>query len=199
MEEKYKTPPYISMKIRFGTMSPILDFSKRLYLSCLKSYRAEIQNFSYLHPNLLSGPILRLNGIYLFWHFVLLKREWKAKEGQEGPWGSERPLILLQECIVPRSSSIRYLLLGRLWFWNVWAWNQIVWSVLYYFHYTFLVLLCCNVISYNSYILFFFCSVIYCFSSYFAYTVLSSYELYCFFSKFTVWFWTVSTYHILLF
>ena len=145
-----------------GSLWPISDFSKGLYLSCLKSYRAEIQNFSYLHPNLLSGPILRLNGIYLFWHFVLLKREWKAKEGQEGPWGSERPLILLQECIVPRSSSIRYLLLGRLWFWNVWAWNQIVWSVLYYFHYTFLVLLCCNVISYNSYILFFlFCNLLF--------------------------------------
>ena len=30
----------------FGTMLDILDFSKRLYVSCLKSYRAEIQNLS---------------------------------------------------------------------------------------------------------------------------------------------------------
>ena len=42
----------------FGTMTAILDFFKCPYLSCLKSYRAEIQNLNYFLPHLLLAAIL---------------------------------------------------------------------------------------------------------------------------------------------
>ena len=42
-------------------MLVILEFSKRLYLSSLKRYRAEIKNLSYLPPNMLLGPIFELS------------------------------------------------------------------------------------------------------------------------------------------
>ena len=48
------TPKYFYGTL-FGTILAILDFSKRLYLSCLMSYKAEIQNLSYLPLNMLLG------------------------------------------------------------------------------------------------------------------------------------------------
>ena len=54
-------------------MSAILAFSMRLYLKFLKSYRAEIQNLSYLPQNKLLGSILKLYWAYFVCYFLLLK------------------------------------------------------------------------------------------------------------------------------
>ena len=69
-------------RTHFETMFAILDFSKRLYLNCLKSYKAIIQNISPLPPNILSRSILDT----MFSMFgLLLKRRPKAPRRAPSP------------------------------------------------------------------------------------------------------------------
>ena len=52
---------------------------KCLYLSHLKSYRAEIQNLSYLSPKILLEPILTPNWECLVWQVCLWQPSWIFK------------------------------------------------------------------------------------------------------------------------
>ena len=79
-------------------MWAILAFSMRLYLKFLKSYRAEIQNLSYLPPNILLGPILKLYWEFFFATFCY----WRVPQPSEGARRRDA------EC--PQTSSILWKL-----------------------------------------------------------------------------------------
>ena len=75
----------------FGTILAILDFSKRLYLNCLKSYGAKIWDLSYIPPNVLLGPILKLNWACFIANFCYWRGGQRPKKGPKGPGGPKGP------------------------------------------------------------------------------------------------------------
>ena len=91
------TPKYFYIT-HFRAISAILAFSMRLYLKCLKSYRAEIQNLSYLPPNIF---------LDLFWSYIehiLFSTFWYWRAPQPSAGARRRDA----EC--PQTSSILWKL-----------------------------------------------------------------------------------------
>ena len=64
LELKLITPIYIIVSY-FGIMAAILDFLNVHITACLKSYRAEIQNLSYLLLHLLLAAILDFLNVHI--------------------------------------------------------------------------------------------------------------------------------------
>ena len=78
------TPQSIS-RTHFETMTAILDVSKQLCISHLRSYRTETRKLSIIPQNILFWPILTHNWVCLVKQLLLLKRELKVPEGTPIP------------------------------------------------------------------------------------------------------------------
>jgi len=66
-------------------MAAILYLSKMINISCLKSYRAEIQNFSYLPPKYVIK--FYFDNIWSMFSWELSSTEEGAEGPPEGSWG----------------------------------------------------------------------------------------------------------------